>query len=365
MPLAWSPDDGAPMMWSPRASFSPVTSLVLGRDDAGDAAGQRRRAPHRRLGFDQIAQGRRLAGRQGHAAHLAGPIEALGQVVAPLLVGEPLAVARRHFVGEDHGQGALADDVVGRHKGRIDADALVVGPAGPGVLVHPLGDPVLVAQAFLGHAPEVGPGAPILVDGPVRAHAVRIDEYAATVRERERPLSGPHHGHLERLDLGVIHAGRGVLGFRPHFTLLEFSHWPPSPAFPMTKCALSRVLIISPAATPSQGARRQRQRDRQAGFPAGTDTLPSGTLADSARGTGSDSSSARQSTASNSSVRRDSSQIRRPLGEGQQVLLAVDGKLATQLFELHHLPTPWRVHRVPARQPASAIGLMACRSGGR
>ena len=217
-PLAWSPDDGAPMMRSPTERLLARDHSCLGRDDARHGAGQRRGAPDRRLGLDEVAQGGRFAGRQGHAAHLAGPVEALGEVGAPLFVLEPLAVARRHFVGEDHGQGALADHVVGRHQGRVDADALVVGPAGPGVLVHPLGDPVLVAQAFLGHAPEVGFGAPVFIDGPVRAQAAGIDEDAAPVREGEGPLPGPDHGHLERLDLGVIDAARGIFGFRPHLS---------------------------------------------------------------------------------------------------------------------------------------------------
>lgn len=120
-------------------------------------------------------------------------------------------------------------------------------------LIHPFRDPVLVSQAFLGHAPEMGPSATIPENDSVGSHTFRLDLHAALVWKRERPLPGAHHGHLERLDLGVIAPRFGVLGFRCsswHFVIRSSVHLfeleSARSGSPRRSCLCTRRLLCRP-----------------------------------------------------------------------------------------------------------------------
>jgi len=75
------------------------------------------------------------------------------------------------LVGKHHGHGALGYDVVDNYQCGINGDGIIISL--PGVLVHPFGNPVFVAQVFLGLAPNVGLLAAIFKK-PRRARVWRL-----------------------------------------------------------------------------------------------------------------------------------------------------------------------------------------------
>src|SRR3989344_2624564 len=171
MPLAWMPEDVTPIMASPGCSLVPVTSLLAG---AMMAVTQ------------PESDGALFTGGSALTRYLS---------------------AGDSFVGVHDRHRALRDDIVDGHERSINADAFVIRLPCAGVLVHPLRNPVFVAQALLRVAPQMFFFAAILKNPAVRMQDVAVDIHIALVGERERFLARRNHRVLEGLDFCVIHAG--------------------------------------------------------------------------------------------------------------------------------------------------------------